>query len=73
MLLVADVSAWLGARRTRVELVPDAVGLEIRYRSRLLGGREWHPSWISSSVLPMGVELEVIGPDTASVHPHPVC
>jgi hypothetical protein len=42
-------------------LVPEATGLEVRYRSALLSGREWHPSWISSSVMPAGVELAVHG------------
>jgi hypothetical protein len=59
--LVADVGAWLGTERRRAVLVPEATGLEVRYRSALLSGREWHPSWISSSVMPAGVELAVHG------------
>lgn len=67
--LVAEVSAWMGSARTRIELIPDAVGLDVRYRSRLLGGRDWHPSWISSSILPMGVELRIRGSGSAPLHP----
>lgn len=54
--LVSEVSEWRGTRVERVELVPGAVALEARY---LFGfrGRRWLPSWISSSVLPLGVEL----------------
>lgn len=67
--LVAEISRWLGTARMRVVLVPDADGLDVRYRSRLLTGREWHPSWISSSVVPAGVELRILGPDSAAIHP----
>lgn len=68
--LVAEMSAWLGTRRARVELVPGAIGLDVRYRSGLVGGGEWLPSWISSSVLPAGLELQIIGPVGAQgLHP----
>jgi type II secretory pathway pseudopilin PulG len=65
--LVADFAAWLGTERIRMELLPEATGLEVRYRSALLAGRTWHPSWFSSSVLPAGVELTVLG--DVELHP----
>lgn len=55
--LVAMFDEWLGTRRLRLELVSDAVGLDVRYRSALLTGRPWHPSWISTTLMPAGVEL----------------
>lgn len=67
--LVASFSEWLGTRRSRLELVPDAVALEVRYRSDLLSGRPWHPSWISSTLMPAGVELHVIGEGDEALHP----
>lgn len=58
--LVAEVGEWRGARIERIELVPEAVALDVRY---LFGfrNRTWLPSWISSSVLPLGVELRLDG------------
>ena len=67
--LVAEVGAWLGTARVRVTLVPDAVGLDVHYRSRLLSGRPWHPSWISSTVVPAGLELRIVGAADAPLHP----
>lgn len=67
--LVADLGAWLGTARARVALVPEAVGLDVHYRSRLLGGRPWHPSWISSSVVPAGLEVRIVGAGDAPLHP----
>lgn len=57
--LVADVAEWRGTTRERVELAPAAIGLEIRYLSGAPGNARWLPSWISTSVLPRGVELTV--------------
>ncbi len=59
--LVATVRTWLGPETRTVELVPEATGLEIRYYSVLLGGGVWHPSWISTSVLPLGIEVTIEG------------
>jgi hypothetical protein len=66
--LVADFSEWLGTRGSRVELVPEAIALEVRYRSDLLSARPWHPSWISTTVMPAGVELQIIGSTDENLH-----
>jgi hypothetical protein len=55
--LTAELSTWHGIRRERVEIEPHASGLDLRYATRMLGRGEWLPSWISSTVLPVGVEL----------------
>jgi prepilin-type N-terminal cleavage/methylation domain-containing protein len=55
--LTAELSAWPAARVERVEIEPHAAGLNFRYFTRMLGSSEWLPSWISSTVLPAGVEL----------------
>lgn len=57
--LVADVAEWRGTTRRRVELAPAATGLGIRYLTGVSGATRWLPSWISTSVLPRGVELMV--------------
>ncbi|MEJ2218705.1 MAG: type II secretion system protein [Gemmatimonadota bacterium] len=66
--LVADLSEWQGTYEERVELAPAATGLDARY---LFGfrGRRWLPSWISSSVLPLGVELLVTAGASDSLPP----
>ena len=59
--LVADLASWPpGARRT-VELDPRVTGLDLRYYSPALGDRGWLPSWVSSSILPSGVEVRLYG------------
>lgn len=55
--LVASLTRWRGQDSLRVELEPNAAALDARYLSRLLGADDWLPSWISSTVLPLGVEL----------------
>lgn len=67
--LVAAFSDWLGTRRSLVELVPGANALNVRYRSALLTGRPWHPSWISTTLMPAGVELAITTDAETSLHP----
>jgi hypothetical protein len=55
--LTAELWSWHSLRRSRVEIEPRAVGLDVRYATRMLGRSEWLPSWISSTVLPAGVEI----------------
>jgi hypothetical protein len=55
--LTAELSTWHSLERERVEIEPHAGGLDLRYTTRMLGRSEWLPSWISSTVLPAGVEL----------------
>lgn len=68
--LVAVLVDWLGTRRSRVELVPDVSAFDVRYRSALLTGRPWHPSWISTTLMPAGVEIAMSG--DAARPPHPI-
>jgi prepilin-type N-terminal cleavage/methylation domain-containing protein len=64
--LTAALVDWRGGPTTRVEIDSRVTGLEIRYRSSLLSGAAWLPSWISTTVLPAGVEVTLsgAGPDT---------
>jgi prepilin-type N-terminal cleavage/methylation domain-containing protein len=59
--LTAAFAEWRGAGVgvTRVELAPRVVGIDARYLSGVMGGGRpvWLSSWISSTLLPAGVEL----------------
>ena len=55
--LMAELSTRQGSVRERVEIEAHADALDLRYVTRMLGHAEWLPSWISSTVLPVGVEL----------------
>lgn len=55
--------------RRRLELVPEATSLDIRYRSGLLDDASWLPSWISSTIPPSGVELLIGTHDPAALPP----
>jgi hypothetical protein len=57
--LVAEVTGWRSGYAERVEIEPGAAGLDLRYSTRVLGETEWLPSWISSTVLPLAVELKI--------------
>ena len=66
--LTAAFAAWGSAvpRVVRVQLDPRVASLDVRYLSGVLGRRTWLPSWVSSSLLPAGVELRLApaAPDT---------
>jgi type II secretory pathway pseudopilin PulG len=53
----------------RVEIEPAVGGLDFRYSTNALGQTEWLPSWISSTVLPLGVELRLAAQPGDSLHP----
>jgi type II secretory pathway pseudopilin PulG len=57
--LTAELSEWRGTTMQRIEVEPAATTLDLRYFTRMLGHDEWLPSWISSTVLPAGVELRL--------------
>lgn len=58
--LVAAFSEPRGTRTMRLEVEPRVAGLELRYVSHLVRGRRTLPSWISTTVLPAGVELTLV-------------
>lgn len=57
--LVAHFSELGSVRTATVELEPSISTLDARYLSSVLGVPQWLPSWISSSVMPAGVELRL--------------
>ena len=58
--LTAAFAEWRGTATTRVEIDPRVQGLEIRYLSRIHIRQGWLPSWISSTLMPAGVELRAL-------------
>jgi prepilin-type N-terminal cleavage/methylation domain-containing protein len=64
--LVAELSDRRRSAVRRLELLPAASSLDLHYLSGMLGNRRWLPSWISSSVMPVGIQATVgaAPPDT---------
>lgn len=58
--LVAELSAVGSLAVERAEIESAAGGLELRYLTSMLGQAEWLPSWISSTVLPLAIELTLL-------------
>ena len=59
--LIAELSSWPGGPASRVELDSTIVSLDVRCLTTLLGGRRWVPSWMSTSVVPRGIEVRLRG------------
>jgi hypothetical protein len=66
--LTAQLSTRHGSMNECVEIEPRAASLDLRYSTRMLGRAEWLPSWISSTVLPGGVEL-TLAPEAGDTLP----
>ncbi len=58
--LTAEISRWPRQESRRIEIAEGVSGLDCRFLTRMLGEDEWLPSWISGTVLPLGVELRLI-------------
>ncbi len=58
--LTAAFAEWRGTATTRIELDPRVQGLDIRYLSSFQFRSGWLPSWISSTLLPSGVEMLLV-------------
>jgi prepilin-type N-terminal cleavage/methylation domain-containing protein len=67
--LVAELVAWKGTRTERMELVPNAAGLDVHYLSGMIGARRWLPSWVSTTLLPLGAQMSVVATDGDSLPP----
>jgi hypothetical protein len=67
--LVASVEIEPTRTRRLIELEPSVTSLEIRYLSGLHGTRDWGTSWVSTTVLPLGVEVRLGGGPSDSLLP----
>ena len=73
--LTADFVEWRGPATARLEIEPRVVGLNFRYLTSIRPGTRWLPSWISSSVMPLGVEMTLTaapGDTLAPLLAHPI-
>lgn len=59
--LTAQLTSWPGGPSARLQLDSTVVALSARCLTSLLGGRRWVTSWMSPSVLPRAIELELRG------------
>ena len=59
--LTAELTSWPGGPSARLQLDSTVVSLSSRCLTNLLGGRRWVPSWMSPSVLPRAIELQLRG------------
>jgi type II secretory pathway pseudopilin PulG len=59
--LTAELTSWPGGPVTRVQLDSSVTALNIVCLTNLLGGRRWVPSWMSTSVVPRGIEIRLRG------------
>ena len=67
--LVAAVTEWRGVASSVVQIDSTVTGLDMRYLSSALGTRQWLPSWISATLLPTAVEIELTAPADLPLHP----
>ncbi len=58
--LVAELTDRLGAEPGLIELVPQAVGFNLRYLPNVDGPVEWTESWVSQRQLPRAVEITLL-------------
>lgn len=57
--LVARLSDPSSQHTIRMQLVPNAVELDLRYFTRTFASGRWFPGWISTTALPSAVELRL--------------
>ena len=57
--LVAELGAAPGDVATRIELDPEVGELDIRCLTDLAGRRQWVPSFLSSQLVPRGIEIRL--------------
>lgn len=67
--LIAELAAWPGGERQTIVLAPQASALRVQYLGQFSGSRVWQNSWVSTSLLPLGVRLQLSASDTASLPP----
>ena len=67
--LIAELSGTAVTPPLRMELDTDVAEMEVRCLTDLLGGRRWIASWLSSSLLPLGVEVTLRPVRGRQLHP----
>jgi prepilin-type N-terminal cleavage/methylation domain-containing protein len=67
--LVAELTSWAGGPATRVQLDSTVVELDIHCLTDLLGSYRWVPAYLSSQVVPRGIELRLRSARVEELHP----
>lgn len=67
--LVADLSEYPGGPAVHVQLDSTVTELDVRCLTDLVGTRRWVPSFLSSQVVPRGVELRLRAARPEALHP----
>lgn len=67
--LVAELGPMPGDVTTRVELDPAVAELDVRCLTDLAGQRRWVPSFLSSQLVPRGIELRLRARSGEQLHP----
>jgi len=67
--LTAELTSWPSGPSTRLQLDSTVVAMNVRCLTALLGSRRWVPSWMSTSVLPRGIELKLGGARVGAFSP----
>ena len=67
--MIAAVTEWRGVASSVVQIDSTVTGLDMRYLSSALGTQGWLPSWISTTLLPTAVEIELTAPADLPLHP----
>ena len=67
--LTAELTSWPGGPSMRLLLDSAVVAMNVRCLTNLLGGRRWVPSWLSTSVLPRGIDLQLHGARPGALSP----
>ena len=67
--LVAELSEYPGGPGMRMQLDSTVTELDVRCLTDLVGTRRWMPSFLSSDVVPRGVELRLRSAGAEALHP----
>lgn len=59
---LTPLRATLATRAETLSVAPAALGLSVRYRTRVNGKPEWLPKWTERDRLPTGVEVTLLAP-----------
>jgi len=58
--LTATFTAWRGLGAARLELDPNVAGMDVQYLTAIVGSGGWMPSWISSTLVPVAVAVQLL-------------
>ena len=59
--LTAELSSWPGGPAARLQLDSSVNAMKVRCLTSLLGARRWVPTWVSTSIVPRGIEIRLGG------------